>query len=60
MSHHPLRFMMDRTYVDGLPDRALRGLIAWSNAETYRTQIAWAKAELDRRGIDYADCLEPT
>lgn len=44
--------------VTTMSDRSLKSIIATLNPDGfYAPQFAQAKAELDRREIDYSDCL---
>ena len=44
----------------GRSDQELRSIIATFNSSgRYGICVKLAKAELDRRGIDYSDCISP-
>ena len=51
---------MTKDEIVALTTKALKSLVATTNPTgRFAAEVVWAKAELDRRGIDYADCLEP-
>lgn len=49
---------MTHDQVKALTASALRSIIASTNPDgIYANEVAWARQELDRRGVDYRDCL---
>jgi hypothetical protein len=49
---------MDKQLLVTLSDKALKSLIATTNPTgAYANEVKWAIEELDRRGVDYTDCL---
>jgi hypothetical protein len=51
---------MTKDEIEALSDSQLKSLIATLNQNgSFMHEIGWAKDELDKRGVDYRDCLEP-
>ncbi len=52
---------MNRLQIVALDDEALRRVIAVfdNTSGAYSDQMRWAKVELERRGVDFSDCLDP-
>lgn len=43
-----------------LTERDLKGMVAFLNPNgALAAEVAAAKKELDHRGVDYSDCIEP-
>ena len=50
---------MTREEINAWSTRALKSLVASTNPNGhYSNEVSWAKAELDRRGVDWSDCIE--
>jgi hypothetical protein len=49
---------MTHDEIKALSTQALKSIIATTNpGGRFARELAWAKRELERRGVDYADCL---
>lgn len=49
---------MTKQEIQNLSTKALRSLIASTNPQgRFAAEVVWAKAELDKRGVNYEDCL---
>ena len=50
---------MTREQINALTTRSLKSIVASTNPTgRYAQEVYWAKQELERRGVDYSDCLE--
>ncbi len=50
---------MTQEEIQAASDKALRSIIASTNPTgRFAAEVVWAKRELERRGVDYSDCLE--
>jgi len=49
---------MTREQIVAASDRALKSIIATTNPNgRFAAEVVWSKRELERRGVDYSNCL---